>query len=784
MSLPSGSSLGPYQVLSPLGAGGMGEVYRARDTRLGRDVAIKVLPTDVAGDPERRARFEREARTVAALDHPNICGIHDVGEADGTHYLVMPLLDGQTLAARLAKGPLPIAQALAIAGEIADALDKAHRLGIVHRDLKPANVMLTKSGAKLLDFGLAKLRPSTGAVTMSGAKSATTTAGTAEGTILGTIHYMAPEQVEGKDADHRVDIWALGAVTYEMVTGVRPFQGDTAASVIGAILKDSPSALSARQPLTPALLDRITGRCMEKDPERRWQSVADVRELLVLASEGPEPGRAITAGTSGSRKLLTLGAVSVALAAGLVAALPSWRGNRSAVAATTLQLSVLPPADAVFSSPPSSVVAPQLTVSPDGTRLAFVAQSGGAAPMLWVRPLGADKAEVVRGTEDATYPFWSPDSRSLGFFSRGSLKTTDLTGSPPRTLAEAGLDTRGGAWGRDGVILFAPANGPLSRVSADGGPVTAATQIDVARGETSHRFPSFLPDGRRFLFATRTKDSSEDSLGLSAGSVDSSQATPVVPRTAWGGQFVEPGYILYLRAGTLLAQPFDPTRLAATGEPLTLAEDVGATTVGYPSFSASANGILVFASHISVPGQLQWFRRDGVPQELVGTPGEYLDIALSPDQKTLAFSRIDDPGLASADLWLLDLARNVPTRFTTHPLNEASALWSRDGREIVLASVGTYSLNRSVFDLGLLYVVGAAGFAMRVLGIPLIPAVMGLVLGPMAEQELRRALAIGEGNPMVLVTRPISGLLLVVAASVVVGPWVLRRWRSPRSAAR
>ena len=686
MALPPGARLGPYEVVSALGAGGMGEVYKARDTRLDRTVAIKVLPNRVSGDPDLRARFEREARAIAALDHPHIGGIYDVGNIDGTHFLVMPHLDGQTLAARLEKGPLPLDQALKIATEIADALDKAHRQGIIHRDLKPANVMLTKSGSKLLDFGLAKLRTTAGPIAISEmTQLPTRPPETAHGMILGTVQYMAPEQLEGREADARSDIWALGAVIYEMVTGTRPFQGNTPASVIGAILKDKPPPISSRQPLSPSMLDRAVARCFEKDPDARWQSAADFQRVLgwvgdgVLVSRAGSPRRS----SFGLRLWLPLAAAATLLI-GFLTLLPGWWAHRGERPPEVLQLSVLPASGTTFSRPPASVVAPQIAISPDGRLIAFVAQAPRGRPNLWVRSLGDSEAQLLRGTEDAIYPFWSPDSRSLGFFAEGKLKTIEIGGGPARTLSDAPLDSRGGTWGRDGTILFAPtAASGLFRIAAAGGTASQVTKFDVSRGENSHRFPAFLPDGRHFLYTTR--NARQEHWGVSMASLDLPVGTPLIERTDWSAQFAPPGYIFFLRAGTLMAQPFDFNRLSITGEAVAVAGDVGATTTGYAAFSASHTGVVAHAKNIVLPGELRWLDRSGNPAGTVGTPAEYLDFELSPDERTIAVSRVD-PKLTSADVWLLDLARNVTTRFTVDPQTDASALWSPDGGRIVFRS--------------------------------------------------------------------------------------------------
>jgi serine/threonine protein kinase/Tol biopolymer transport system component len=680
------TKLGPYEIVGPIGAGGMGEVYKARDARLDRTVALKVLPEDLASDPDRRTRFEREARAIAALDHPNICSIYDVGESQGAHFLVMPLLDGQTLAARLEKGPLPLDQALAIALEVTDALDKAHRQGIIHRDLKPANIMLTRAGAKLLDFGLAKLRPGAGAISMSGMQRlATTTPGTstAAGLILGTIYYMSPEQVEGKDTDARSDIWALGAVIYEMVTGARPFAGETPASVIGSILKDQPPPLTARQSTIPALLDRIVARCFEKAPEERWQSAADLRQSLEWIRDGSATTPPSIPRRAERAHLIPLVAAGLALLAVGVTA-PAWWAHRREATPTALQLAMLLPPNTSFASPPASVAAPQIALSPDGRKVAFVAEEPGGRPMLWIRALSDADAQPLNGTDDAIYPFWSPDSRSIGFFAAGKLKTVDIHGGPSRTLSDSPLDSRGGAWGSDGTILFSPvATSGIYRIPAAGGTPVLATEFDAARGENSHRFPAFLPDGRHFLYVTRSAQ--QERWNISLGSLDSPKGRPLIERSEWSAQFAAPDLILFLRAGVLMAQRIDLDRMVMVGDATAVARNVGTTTTAYAAFSGSRAGVVAHASPIALPGQLQWFDRSGRALGVVGTPVEYLDFELASDERTLAVSRVD-PGVRTADVWLIDLSRNVTTRFTTDPSNDASALWSPDGSRVVFRS--------------------------------------------------------------------------------------------------
>jgi serine/threonine protein kinase len=685
MRLTSGTQLGPYQIQNALGAGGMGEVYRARDTRLDRSVAIKVLSAAIADDPATRTRFEREARAIAALDHPHICSLYDVGEVEGTHFLVMPLLDGQTLAGRLEKGALPLAHALTIAIEIADALDKAHRQGIVHRDLKPANVMLTKSGTKLLDFGLAKLRAQQGPISMSGlGRLATTNPGTAEGLIIGTVHYMSPEQVEGKDADARSDVWALGVVIYEMVTGSRPFSGDTAASVIGAILKDEARPLSAPGLANVPLLDGVIARCLAKDAEERWQSAADVRHALKWIREAavrPAPGSAVPIRRRAGVALALMTAVAMLTLAALA---PGWLTHVREVPRGISRLSINPPPTATFSAPPASVVSAQLAMSPDGRSVVFVAEIPGGRPGLWVRPIDSLQVRLLPGTEDAIYPFWSPDGRSLGFFSRGKLKTTELAGGLPTTLTDAPLDSRGGTWNREGTILFAPnATDVIYRISASGGPVTAVTQFDTARAENSHRFPSFLPDGRHFIYAVRSQQS--EHWGLSIASLDSPVGKALVTGTDWGGQVVPPGYLLYLRGPSLVAQAIDLDSHRLNGEPVALADNVGRTTTAYASFSSSSTGDLIYASRAILGGQLRWFNRRGDAGESVGGVADQLDFELSPDDRSLAVSRLDEQP-NTADVWVVDLVRRIWSRATTDRANDASPLWSPDGTRIAFRS--------------------------------------------------------------------------------------------------
>jgi eukaryotic-like serine/threonine-protein kinase len=659
----------------------MGEVYRARDTRLDRTVAIKVLPSEVADDPDLRSRFEREARAVAALDHPHICGIYDVGSVDSTHYLVMPHLEGQTLAARLEKGPLPLDQALKVGVEITDALDKAHRQGIIHRDLKPANIMLTKAGAKLLDFGLAKLRRTAGPISMSGiTRLATRAPETAPGMILGTVHYMAPEQVEGREADARTDVWALGALLYEMATGKRPFDGDSAASVIGAILKDVPPPVSTRAPLIPRELDRVVERCLAKDPDERWQSAGDVGAVLRwIASSADEQPAATRKPRRAWREygawslaaiLLTLLAITIIRPASGSATPP----------ADVVVFSIYPPPGGAFRSQGASVPTPKLALAPDGRHLVFLAAGPDGVARLWLRPLDAAEARPLAGTEDATDPFWSPDSRNVAFFARGALQRVDLNGGAPQVLSNlVGINTRGGSWGSSGVILFNPNLTGLRRVAESGG---TAVSIDSNAGNSKlsgARYPSFVGDSGRFLFQQREGEV-EGSVYM--GSLDAGTATPLVA-TDWGAH-ISVGFLLFLKGTTLMAQAFGPgDRL--TGDAVPLRTNVAGGSAGYPAFSTSTTGILAYANPTRAPRELRWFSRGGTALDRVAPAADYVDFRLSPDETRLAYSRVD-PVTQAADVWVKDLRSGADRHVVSDSLNDASALWSPEGDALVYRS--------------------------------------------------------------------------------------------------
>jgi Tol biopolymer transport system component len=690
MTLPSGFRLGPYEILSPLGAGGMGEVYKARDTRLERTVAVKVLSSHTSASPEVRQRFEREAKTVSQLSHPHICALYDVGREGDTEYLVMELLEGETLLDRVARGPLPLEQTLRYGVEIADALDKAHRQGIVHRDLKPANVMITKSGVKLLDFGLAKALPATGKA--AGLTSLPTQQGlTQEGTILGTFQYMAPEQLEGRDADARTDIFAFGAVLYEMATGKKAFSAASQASLITAIMSSDPPAISAAQPMSPPALDRVVKKCLAKDPEDRWQSAGDLRsELKWIAEAGSQAGIAAPAVVAVRRRdrerLAWFLALLFALA-GLGLAAASLR--RASPVVPVIRASILAPEGADLIS--THLNAGPVEISPDGTRLVFTARKGEGPDMLWVRDLSEPAARPLAGTEGAQRPFWSPDGRFVGFFADRALKKIAAGGGPVFRLAEAS-ESRGGTWNREGVILYTPdARGAVYRIPAAGGSPVAATVYDEKK-DTTHRYPRFLPDGRHFLYLVRHSGAGAgENPEIRVSSLDSKESKVVL--SVASNAVVASGYLLYVREGALVAQRFDPSRLEVQGEPAVLAPDVLMDErFSRGVFSASDGGILVYQTgRGSTTSVLRWIDRDGRVLSTVGEPAEYFsggNPEISPDGARAAAS-IVDLRTGDSDVWTIDLASGIRSRFTAGPGDKWWPVWSPDGKRVAYSRAQT-----------------------------------------------------------------------------------------------
>jgi len=680
MGLIPGTRFGPYEIVSLLGAGGMGEVYRARDTRLNRVVAIKILPAHLCSDPISRQRFNREARAISSLNHPHICVLHDVGQHDGIDYLVMECVEGETLAKRLEKGPLPLDQVLKYGTQIADALDKAHRSGITHRDLKPGNIMLTPAGAKLLDFGLAKPSvPANSGSTLSTAL-APVTAMTEKGSILGTFQYMSPEQIEGKELDGRSDIFSLGSVLYEMVTGHRAFQGKNQLSVASAILESDPVSIGNLKPMTPPALDHTIRRSLAKDPDDRWQTARDLELELKWIAETVTRSSvltpAISKGKLVDRLVWSPWVVAVAMALLVLLMYLQHRGPNNS---TTLRFLVYPP-------PNSSIDAEaDAALSPDGNHLAFVAEDLTGKEILWIRSFDSLSARPLAGTEGAAYPFWSPDGRWVGFFAnRSHLMKIDISGGPPVTIASA-IAGNGGTWNRNDVIVFSTgATRLLYRVSAAGGQVVPITK-DSETVSAARRRMQFMPDGIHYLY-----DAPYSGTGRAVyvTSLDSDHGKLLVE--SGENPTYQHGRLLYLRGRTLVAQPFDEKRLAVVGSAFTLAE-------GVYSFSASRDGgVLGYWTDI-VPNrpQLTWFDRSGRKIDTLGDPVPMSNAHISPDGTKVA-AEISDPQISEtdSDIWLYDTARGVRTRFTAKPGTARGPCWSPDGKYLVFSSN-----RRGQFDL-------------------------------------------------------------------------------------
>ena len=675
MGIAAGDRVGSFEILAPLGAGAMGEVYKARDVRLERTVALKVLRGGVAEAPGRRQRFKREAMAIASLTHPHICTLYDVDSGTGVDYLVMEYLEGRTLAqALLDEGPMPLEQVLRLGAEIADALGFAHRLGIVHRDVKPANVMLTRAGAKLLDFGLAKLRSADGGLAAELATPQANTL-TAEGTVVGTPAYMAPEQLEGHQLDGRADVFALGALLYEMATANRAFAASTAVAAMAAILSRSPTRLDHLERLEPPVLDRLVRRCLEREPDDRWQNATDLAiELRWITAGLAEPASLEAAPPRRLRALALKIAAGLALAAAIV--LGTAHFARPPVVTREARFFLAKPAGASYVSFDSAAL------SPDGREIAFVAHARDGTSQLWVRALDSLSPRSLRGTEQARFPFWSHEGRFLGFFADGRLKRVDTAGGAPQVICNA-EDPQGGTWGREGTIVFAPKTGDgLSRVSASGGAPSPATRLEPK--DTGHYWPSFLPDGRNFVFLRDAKETEDHHLMV--GSVDSVESKALFSAVS-NPVVTAMGMLLYVRQDALYAQPFDLDRLRVTGEPALVAEQIGGnkgTTSHRFEFTVSNTGVLAYRS-LAPDSQLAWFDRAGNELGSMGDHGRILEFDLSADGSRVTFEKLDPDGRL-ADLWVLEPGSGVTKRLTFDQKLNLGPRWSPDGKWIAFTS--------------------------------------------------------------------------------------------------
>jgi serine/threonine-protein kinase len=687
MAILAGEQLGTYEILKPIGAGGMGEVYQARDTRLDRIVALKVLPAHLASRPESRERFEREARIIAGLNHPHICTLYDVGHQDGTDYLVMEHLEGETLAERLAKGPLRLEQVLGYSIEIADALDKAHRKGITHRDLKPANVMLTKSGAKLLDFGVAKLKQEAGRKEVPADERPTVGPLTGEGTILGTLHYMAPEQVEGRvnDIDSRTDIFAFGAVVYEMATGMKAFEGKSPASVIAKILDHEPPPISSSGKLSPPSLDRLVKICLAKDPEARWQSAGDLcRELKWIKDSGSN-AQMLSPQASAPlwRRIVpwAVAALSVAL----------WMWRPSATPAVSRLTIALPPGQRL-----AALDQPAIAISPDGKNIVYVATDGSSLQQLYLRPLDSLEARPIAGTEDAVSPFFSPDGRWIGFFAHDKLKKVPVDGGQAAILADAS-SSGGASWSSQGTLAFQLwTGGVLQQVSQEGGtprPLTRAGKTDFV-----HRWPDFLPGGTAVLYSGSPSNAAWNNAHILVQPVGTGDGKSL----AQGGtqpHYVATGHLLYAQAGALMAAPFNAQRLALTSAPARALEGVMQSRIsGAAQYGVSSTGTLVYLAGglLGSESRLAWVGRNGEEQVLPASPHTYQFPRVSPDGRRVAVSVADE----ESQIWVYDVSRDTLTRVTFEGNANTTFAWSPDGRRIAFRSnrEGRLNLYWQAFD--------------------------------------------------------------------------------------
>jgi Tol biopolymer transport system component len=683
MALAPATRLGPYEILGPLGAGGMGEVYRARDTRLGRDVAIKVLPATFSGDAERVGRLEREAKLLASLNHPNIAALFGIEQQDGMLCLALELVEGPTLADRLRRGAIPVDEAFAIAAQIAAALEAAHDAGIVHRDLKPGNVMLRADGVvKVLDFGLAKGAASADSNPELSNSPTLTHMATGMGVILGTAAYMSPEQARGRGVDRRTDIWSFGCVLYEMLSGQQLFSGDTVSDTIARILEREPD-WSAIPAAVPEKIRDLLRRCLEKDARKRLRDIGDARiELEEAVAARSSRSRSAASGAEARRGGARPGSPGVAYAiAAAAVALAGFALLRPLFTATPRfvgRLSVTEPEGASFDND-----AVDCAISPDGATLAFVAGDSTGTIQLWVRPLGSLEGRPIAGTDNAVKPFWSPDSRWIAFFADGKLKKVRLGRGGVETVCDA-PNGRGGTWSSKGMIAFVPSGeGPVFAVNASGGEPRQVTTLDSTRHENSHRFPCFLPDGNHFLYVVLP--AGPRGFELMAGSLDGRRARPISTVDS-APVYAEPGYLVFMRDRNLVAQRFDPGSLRLRGDPVTLPDTPGGSqTTGFRAATVSLNGTLAYLNGTVTNSRLTWYDRAGHVVGVVPVPAaQYQLPVLSHDERRIAVERVAGPN--ESDLWLVDLARGVVTRFTFGPRQNSFPTWSPDDHRIAFES--------------------------------------------------------------------------------------------------
>lgn len=675
MSLEINQKIGPYEILEAAGAGGMGEIFKARDTRLDRMVAIKVLPASMAVSSDLKARFEREAKAISSLNHPNICTLYDIGSVDGTDFLVMEFLEGETLSDRLKKGAMPLTEVYEIAIEVSDALDKAHRQGLIHRDLKPGNIMLTAEGAKLLDFGLAKLK-----LTDSEGKEISqvtqTTPLTGAGTILGTLQYMAPEQLEGEEADARSDIFSFGVVLYEMITGLKAFEGKSQASLIAGIIGQEPPPVSEVKPMTPPGMSRLIKKCIDKNPDNRWQSARDLAdELRWISRSGSQAG--IPSPVSSKRRFRMRAGWAVAVVATI-----------AALILTGMMFFEEKPNPEVIrfniSSDNGISNFRWPKISPNGNLVALKGTDSTGSQRIYVRPLNSLEAYPLQGTERAIRAFWSPDSKYLAYFTDNQLMKIPVSGGPPQLVCEAnGFD---GCWGNSGIILFdGGREDSIRQVSSTGGVATAATTIDRDKGETSHAWPCFLPDGEHFLYTAISDSTSNSAWGnlilkvaSVSGEVDKELGN-VETRIEYSSST---NHVVFVRKGTLLSQKFDTDKLEFVGEPVPVAQNVAVSSGSRAFFSVSDNGTLIYmVGNASVNSEMVWVDRKGNAIEKVGENGNYYNPILSPDGTRLAYAQQDLEN-DQRDIWVRDLRRNVSSRLTFDLAYDDFPVWSPDGSHI------------------------------------------------------------------------------------------------------